>query len=121
MKRSIPGLSVALVILAGCAAGPDPAAPIEAARALVEQAEQAGAGEFAPSDLGRARQTLGRAEEAQEARRDEEATRFAERAAAEAQVALSTAAAAKAERSAQETERSIEVLRDEANRPVRGN
>jgi hypothetical protein len=110
-------VSIAAIALAACASSADPTPEIESARALVEQAEQSGAAEFAGRDLEVARDRLRMAKDADEARHDDDAERFANEAAVNARLAMANAAAAKAERAATETANGVEALRDEANRP----
>jgi Domain of unknown function (DUF4398) len=121
MQRTSALNSIAICIAAGalsaCAATPDPKPEIESARALVEQAEKAGAAEFAGRDFETARDRLRMAEDADEAHQDDDAQRFADQAAVNAQLAMANTAAAKAERAAAEGQKSIEALRQETNRP----
>jgi len=51
-------ICIAASALAACASTPDPKPEIQSARALVEQAEQSGAAEFAGKDLEIARDRL---------------------------------------------------------------
>jgi Domain of unknown function (DUF4398) len=121
MQRSGTFSSIAMGIAAGalaaCASGPNPNSEIESARALVTQAEQSGAAEFASRDLETARDRLRLAEDADEAHRDDDAQRFADEASVNARLAISNTAAAKAERAAAENKEGVDALRDEANRP----
>ena len=119
MQRTLSSIAVCIVAgaLAACASGPDPKPEIESARALVTQAEQSGAGEFAGRDLEVARDRLRLAEDADEAHRDVDAQRYADEAAVNARLAIANTAAAKAERAAVENKKGVEALREEANRP----
>jgi hypothetical protein len=121
MQRNSAFNSIAICIAAGalsaCAAAPDPKPEIETARTLVEQAEQAGAAEFAGRDFETAHDRLRLAEDADEAHHDVEAQRFADQAVVNAQLAMANTAAAKAERAAAESQQTIDALREEANRP----
>src|SRR5512145_1943945 len=117
--RSLKSIAICMAAgaLSACAAAPDPNPEIQSARALVEQAENAGAAEFASRDIENARDRLRMAENADESHDDVEAQRFAEQAAVNAQLAMANTAAAKAERAAAESQQSIDALRKEANRP----
>ncbi len=109
-------ICIAAGTLAACASAPDPNPEIEAARALVTQAEQSGAAEFAGRDLENAHDRLRLAEDADEAHRDDDAERFADEASVNAKLALSRTSAAKAEKAAAESAEGVEALREEANR-----
>ena len=108
---------IAAGALSACASAPDPKPEIESARALVTQAEQSGAAEFAGKDLETARERLKLAEDADEAHHDDDAQRYADEASVNAKLAIANTAAAKAERAAMENMEGVEALRDEANRP----
>jgi hypothetical protein len=116
-------VGIAAGALAACASVPDPNPEIESARALVTQAEQSGAAEFAGDDLETARDRLRLAEDADEAHQDADAQRYADEATVNAKLAIANTAAAKAERAAAENMEGVDALRDEANRsdtdPVR--
>ena len=121
MKRTnpLPQLSLLVVAagaLAGCASTTNPKPEIEAARALVTQADQSGAAEFAGADVQTAHDRLKLAEQANAANHDEEAERYAAEAGIKAKLALARASADKAERAAQESARGVEALRDAATR-----
>jgi hypothetical protein len=108
---------IAAAVLAGCASVPDPNPEIEAARALVTQAEQSGAAEFAGKDLETARDRLRLAEDADEAHNDADAQRYAGEASVNAKLALANTAADKAEQAAVQNREGVEALREEASRP----
>ena len=110
-------ICIAASALAACASTPDPKPEIQSARALVEQAEQSGAAEFAGKDLETARDRLRLAEDADEAHKDDDAQRYAGEASVNARLAIANTAAAKAERGAVENMEGVDALRDEANRP----
>ena len=110
-------ICIAASALAACASTPDPKPEIQSARALVEQAEQSGAAEFAGKDLEIARDRLRLAEDADEAHKDDDAQRYAGEASVNARLAIANTAAAKAERGAVENMEGVDALRDEANRP----
>ena len=106
--------------LAACASTPDPSPEIEAARALVSQAEQSGAAEFASEDLETARDRLRLAEDADKAHNDDDAQRYAGEASVNAKLAIANTAAAKAESAAVENKEAVDALRDAARRPDSG-
>jgi uncharacterized protein DUF4398 len=108
---------IAASAFAACASTPDPKPEIQSARALVEQAEQSGAAEFAGKDLETARDRLRLAEDADEAHKDDDAQRYAGEASVNAKLAIANTAAAKAERGAVENMEGVDALREEANRP----
>ena len=118
-NRLLNGIAICIATgaLAACASTPDPNPEIEAARALVSQAEQSGAGEFANKDLETARDRLKLAEDADEAHQDDDAQRYADEASVNAKLAIANTAAAKAETAAVENKEGVEALREEASRP----
>ena len=101
--------------MASCESGPRPIAELSRAHTLVEQAEQAGAQQFAGADLDAARTKLQRAE--QKDTRPEVALRLAEEAALDAQVAVARARVGKADQAVMEVNASTESLRKETSRP----
>jgi len=109
-------ICIATAALGACASAPDPKPEIQAAKALVTQAEQSGAAEFAGKDLETARDRLRLAQDADEAHKDADAQRYAGEAAVNAKLAIANTAAAKAERAAVENQEGVDALRDEANR-----
>jgi len=117
--RILSGVAVwvAAGALAACASTPDPNPEIEAARALVSQAEQSGAAEFAGKDLEIARDRLRLAEDADKSHQDDDAQRYADEASVNAKLAIANTAAAKAESAAVENKEGVEALREEAARP----
>lgn len=117
--RTLRGIAICMTTgaLAACASTPDPNPEIEAARALVSQAEQSGAAEFAGKDLETARDRLRLAEDADKAHQDDDAQRYANEATVNAKLAIANTAAAKAESAAVENREGVEALRDEAARP----
>jgi len=110
-------ICIATGALAACASTPDPNPEIQAARALVSQAEQSGAAEFAGEDLETARDRLRLAEDADKSHQDDDAQRYADEASVNARLAIANTAAAKAESAAVENRKGVEALREEAARP----
>ncbi|GIX34771.1 MAG: hypothetical protein KatS3mg126_0550 [Lysobacteraceae bacterium] len=93
------GLWCALLVgaaLAGCASTPPPTAELAAAEAALHAATQAGAADFAPVELGFARDKLAQAQAAAAAREHARARAVAEQALVDAQLALAKSQAARA-------------------------
>ena len=103
------------LLCAGCATK-QPAPEITRARTLIEQAERAGAQQYAASDLESARNNLRLANAAAEHGKDDEARSHANEAAADAELAQSRAANNTAEKAATEVRKSTETLEREAER-----
>ena len=92
-------LSLALVLasaLAGCATLPPPTGELSAAQQAVSRADQADGDQYAPEELGKARNELAQAQAAMAAGKDEDARRLALAAAADADLALARSRAAQA-------------------------
>ena len=107
-------------VAAGCATAP--ARPTEAflrAHAAIEQAERAGAAEYAPSDLLAAREKLAQAEgESGRSQTTVHAQRLADEARVDAELAGGRARAKKAEVAANAVDTGVDALRVEAERPT---
>ena len=103
--------------LAGCATTPQgPVAEVAEAKALVSQADAAGAGEFASGPLTSARTNLKSAETFAEKGKSTEAGRAAMRSTADAKLALAVTDRAKAQQAAKDSDASLEALRTETRR-----
>ncbi len=103
--------------LAGCAAvPPPPVAEVAEAKALVSQADAAGAGEFASGPLTSARTNLRSAETLSEQGKSLDASRAAMRSTADAKLALAVTDRAKAEQSAKDSDAALAALRTETRR-----
>jgi hypothetical protein len=103
--------------LAGCATAPQgPVAEVAEAKALVAQADAAGAGEFAAGPLTSARNNLQSAEQLAEKGKSNDAGRAAMRSTADAKLALAVTDRAKAQQAAKDSDASIEALRTETRR-----
>ena len=100
--------------MTACASGPRPVAELSRAHTLVEQAEQAGAQQFAAADLDAARSKLQQAE--QKDAKSDLALRLAQEASMDAEVAAARTRVGKAEQAVTEVNASIESLRKETNR-----
>lgn len=117
---SIPCLvaSVALVVTIGAcrSAGPPPTTQMAQARTAVQQAEEAGAIEYAGMEFRRAQQKLEEARAAVADKKHARARRLAEQASVDAELAAAKTRTAKAEEAVEELRESIRVLQQEASR-----
>lgn len=97
---------VALLALAGCASVPPPDGLLSQAQAQIQAARDAGAGDYAPVDLGFAQNKFQQAQAAMAAHRYDQATILAEEASADAMLAAVKArlAAARAQLQAKQAE-----------------
>lgn len=114
--RSIPGIAIALALLAGCASVEPPQAQLARSEAAVQQAAGTGAQQHAPLDLRRALQKLEQARLAMEEEDYLEARRLAEQAEVDAELAQVKAQTAEAQQTAEDLEENIRILRDEISR-----
>lgn len=103
------------LLCAGCATT-QPPPEVTRAQTLIEQAEKAGARQYAADQLDSARDKLRLANAAARDGKEEEARARANEAAADAQLAQSRAQSGVAEKAANEVQRSTEVLQREAER-----
>jgi hypothetical protein len=103
------------LLCAGCATK-QPSPEIVRAQTLIEQAEKAGARQYAADQLDHARDNLRLANAAQRDGKEDEARARANEAAADAQLAQSRAQSGVAEKAANEVQRSTDVLQREAER-----
>jgi septal ring factor EnvC (AmiA/AmiB activator) len=109
----------ALVLIVGsavCAAKPLPKEQLAVARASLERAEQAQAGQFAQVEFKSARDKLAAAQAAADKHKEDIAARLADEADLEAQLAESTARAKQQEQLVTEMEASLRDLRNETQR-----
>jgi len=104
------------VLCAGCATTDRPVAEISRARTLIEQAEKAGAQQYAAVELDQARNKLRLASAAAEDGKNEEARARANEAAADAELAQARATSGEAKKAADEVERSTATLQRESER-----
>jgi hypothetical protein len=108
---------VAAAWLAGCATAPqEPVADVAEAKALVTQADAAGAGEYASGPLSSARTNLKAAETLSGKGKSNEASRAAMRSTADAKLALAVTDRAKAQQAAKDSDAALEALRTETRR-----
>ena len=108
----------AFLLVFSALAGAKPVAPdkLAVARASLDRAEQAQAGQFAPVELNQARNKLAAAQAAAEKRKKNVASRLADEADLEAQLAESTARAKQQEQLVAEMEAGLRDLNNEAQR-----
>ena len=113
---AIPAL-LAAALVAGCASAPrEPVAEAQTATVLIQQADSAGAGQFAPAPLASARTELAQSMELSEKGKTKDAVIAAERSIASAKLAIAGTERAKAEKAAEEADAANRALRSEANR-----
>jgi hypothetical protein len=115
MSKTILYCAATVLALTGCASEErhQQIADTSRAQTMVDQAEQAGAQQFAAADLEAARNKL---QVAQNKKTDDEvAQRMAQEAAADAEVAVARTRAAKAQQAVTQVSAGHESLRQEAN------
>lgn len=115
--------ALALFALSACASTPEqPVADLARAEAAIEQAEQAGALEYAPIELEAARDKLAAARTAVTEDETLAAQQYAEEAALAADVASAKVRTGKAEAAVKELQDSVAALREEIarNQPREG-
>jgi hypothetical protein len=116
LTKGVAALAATVITLAACASNPVADEKIAVAKASVQRAEGSGAPEFAPVELGAARDKLARAEQANAARELLPATQLAEQANADAQLAEATAQQERSHKAATEFDASMLTLRQESMR-----
>lgn len=104
------------IVSAGCASTPPADPEITRARTLVEQAEKAGAQQYAAVELDQARNKLRLADAANRDGKRDEARARANEAAADAELAMARANSGEAKKAAEQVQESTETLRREAQR-----
>ncbi len=116
MHLRTAGTAAALVLLTSCAGngdGPAPSTEIAAAGARIADAERAGAVQYAPVELDRARGKLAQADAAADEEEYEAARRLAEQAAVDARLAEVKAQAEVAQESARAAQQGVGSLREQ--------
>jgi hypothetical protein len=103
--------SAVMLGFAACASVPSPTAEMATARAAVENARRAGAGQLSALEMGEAQDLLTRAERAEASRDYILARRTAEQARAAAELAVEKARLAKSAQAKTELDNSIKALR----------
>ena len=104
------------LVSAGCASTPRSEPEITRARTLIEQAEKAGAQQYAAVELDQARNKLRLADAANKDGKHDEAKARANEAAADAELAMARTNSGEAKKAADEVQQSTETLRQEAQR-----
>ena len=105
------------LIAAGCAGEPErPTPQATRAQTLIDQAEKAGAQQYAAADLERARDKLQAANAALEKGKEEIADQYATEAAADAELATARTSSAQARKAAEEVKAGAQTLGEEAAR-----
>ena len=105
-----------LLAAVGCASGAKPAPDIAGARALISQAEQSDAQQFASADLESSRSKLRQAEQYAHDNKPIPAMRLAQESSTDAEVALARTRAVKAETALSDVNTSTRTLRNESVR-----
>lgn len=122
--RSLSMLNLLLLLLVagslvGCSSNfPPPTQKLTLSEAAVNQAEAAGAVEFAPLDMRSARENLAKAREAVTRQENKKALQLAEQAEVDAQLAEAKARTAKAQKTVAVLQESIHTLKSEIGRKV---
>ena len=112
-------LFVSVTLLGGCASTPpEPTTEMTRAQAAIEQAQRAGAGEYANDSLAASNKNMALAQVAIAKHDNAEAARLVEESYADAHLAQITAQSAKSAKDAADVDKSIETLRSESTRPA---
>jgi hypothetical protein len=114
MRSATLAAAATLIGLAACVSTPVPNERIAVAQASVQRAEQSGAQELAPVELGKARDKLQSAERAAANHAEGPATMMAEQANVDAQLAEATAQEHRSHEAALQLDASLQALRQEA-------
>lgn len=115
--RTLYGAALVAAGLAACASAPPVATPeMTRAEVAIEQAQRAGAAQFAPEPLQSAQRKLSEAKIAVGQHENSHARQLVEESYADARLADFTAQDAKATTAAAEVDKSIRVLQDETTR-----
>jgi len=104
------------IVTAGCATTPRADPEITRARTLIEQAEKAGAQQYAAVELDQARNKLRLADAANRDGKRDDARARANEAAADAELAMARTNSGEAKKAADQVEESTDTLRREAQR-----
>lgn len=113
-----PALFCAAVLLSACATTPPPpTASMTRAKAAIEQAQRAGAREYATDYLNASQKKMEMAEAANAKGNNAEAARLVDESYADAHLAQVSSQSAKSAKAAADVDQSIQTLQHEANRP----
>lgn len=110
---------VAVILISGCASVPPPIEQMAVSRAALNNANSAGANEFAPVQLKSAMDKMQGAEQAMTAEHYQLASRLAEEAEVDAKLAGLTARSIKAQKAAEAIQEDSRVLRNEIDRKTK--
>lgn len=105
-----------VVVMGACATTNVPAPDTSEAESMIRQAEEAGAQEYAPVELRKAREKVEQAKALVEQEKNAEALRMTEQASVDAELAMVKARSAKAQEAVKQLQETIEALRDEIER-----
>jgi hypothetical protein len=119
MQTASAAVICAAVLLSACATTPlPPSAEMTRAKAAIEQAQRAGAREYATEYLNASMKKMDMAEAANAKGNNAQAARLVEESYADAHLAQVTAQSAKSAKAAADVDQSIRTLQHEANRPT---
>lgn len=105
-----------VLVIGACATTNVPAPDTSEAEAMIKQAEEAGAQEYAPVELRNAREKVEQAKAYVEQEKNAEALRMTQQASVDAELALIKARSAKAQEAVKQLQETIETLREEIER-----
>lgn len=111
--RPQSGLIILLLVVGACASTKPPTQKLAQTEAVINQAEQVGAQDYAPLEIREARKKLQRAKEMVSSQKYEKAARLAERAEVDAELAEAKALSEKAQNAVQQLRESIDLLKRE--------
>lgn len=115
LKRVLSGLTLAAALgMAGCASVPAPTGEMATARAALDNARRAGAGQLAPGEMGEAQDLMTRAERAEVGKDFRVARRAAEQARVTAELAEEKARLAKTTQAKSELDDTLKALRGQS-------
>jgi hypothetical protein len=106
-------------VLGACASPPAPTNQMAVSNAALAHAAAAGSTEYAPREMGMAREKMGRANVALAAKDNDAALSLAQQAQLDAQLAESKTETAKARKSAEALDEASRVLREEMSRKAK--
>jgi hypothetical protein len=117
IQAASPALFCAALLLGACATTPPPpTVEMTRAKAAIEQAQRAGAREYATEYLNASMKKMDMAEAANAKGNNAEAARLVEESYADAHLAQVSAQSAKSAKAAADVDQSIQTLQHEANR-----
>ena len=108
------------LVLVSCASTKPPTQELARTEAVINQADQVGAEEYAPLEIREARKKLQQARELESEEKYEEAKRMAIRAEVDAELAEAKTLSEKAQNAVKQLRESIKLLKEEIGRKQRG-